>query len=182
MLDRATGAQMPGSAVMGAPEVPGGQMTVATAASVRDQNRETARLFDPHGSPLITLEGGENGSVPKDMRKQSAAQQVPAQLRSSSQPEPRREATCTEHPKEPVSEKVSGTPTTKTQESITLGDRELSGDEEHAMHNSRRSERQDETADGMRAMPSTNAARGRRRSGKVAGVAEAMMPSPTDED
>ena len=137
-LDRATGAQMPGSAVMGAQEVPGGQMTVATVASVRDQIRETARLFDPHGSPLITLEGGENGSVPKDMRKQSAAQQVPAQL-SSFQPEPKREATCTERPKEPVSGKVSGTHTTKTQESITLEDRELSGDKEDAMHNSRRS-------------------------------------------
>ncbi len=113
------------------------------------------------------------------MRKQSAAQQVPAQLRSSFQPEPRREATCTEHPKEPVSGKVSGTPTTKTQESITLEDRELSGDKEDAMHNSRRSERKDETAEGMRAMPSTNAARGHRRSGQVAGVAEAMMPLPT---
>ena len=98
-------------------------MTVATVASVRDQIRETARLFDPHGSPLITLEGGENGSVQKGMRKQSAAQQVPAQL-NSFQPEPKREATCTERPKEPVSGKVSGTPTTKTQESITLEGRE----------------------------------------------------------
>jgi hypothetical protein len=56
VLDRATGAQMPGSAVMGAQEVPGGQMTVAAVASVRDQIWETARLFDPHGSPLITLD------------------------------------------------------------------------------------------------------------------------------
>ncbi len=31
-------------------------------------------------------------------------------------------------------------------------------------------------------MPSTNAARGRRRSGQVAEVAEALLPSPTDED
>ena len=180
-LDRATGAQKPGSAVMGAQEVPGGQMIVATVASVRDQIQETARLFDPHGSPLITLEGGENGSVQKDMQKQSAAQQVPAQL-SSFQPGLRCGATCTERPKEPVSGKVSGTPTAKTQESITLEDRELSGDKEEAMHNSRRSERQDETAEGMRAMPSTNAARGRRRSGQVAEVAEALLPSPTDED
>jgi hypothetical protein len=111
------------------------------------------------------LEGGENGSVPKDMRKQSTAQQVPAQL-SSFQSEPKREATCTERPKEPVLGKVSGTPTTKTHESITLEDRELSVDKEEAMHNSRRSERQDETAEGMRAMPLTNAARGRRRSGR----------------
>ncbi len=50
------------------------------------------------------------------------------------------------------------------------------------MHDSRRSGRQDETAEGVRAMPSTNAARGRRRSGQVAGVAEAMMPLPTDEN
>ncbi|MFN9910598.1 MAG: hypothetical protein ACK56F_31565, partial [bacterium] len=91
-------------------------------------------------------------------------------------------ATCIEHPKEPVSEKVSGTPATKTQESITLGGRELSGDKKDAMHDSRRSKRQDETADGMRAMPSTNAARGHRRSGQVAEVAEALLPSPTNED
>jgi hypothetical protein len=58
---------MPGPAVMGAQGVPGEQMTVATVASVRDQVRKTARLFDPHGSPLITLEGGENGSIPKDI-------------------------------------------------------------------------------------------------------------------
>ncbi len=57
--------QEPGEpAELGEQEVPGGQMTVATVASVRDQIRETARLFDPRGSPLITLEGGENGSVP----------------------------------------------------------------------------------------------------------------------
>jgi hypothetical protein len=135
-VDRATGAQMPGSAVMGAQEVPGGQMIVATVASVRDQIQETARLFDPHGSPLITLEGEENGSVSKDVRKQSAAQQVPARL-SSFQPGLRCEATCTERPKEPASGKVSGTPTTKTHESISLGDRELSIDKEEAMRNSR---------------------------------------------
>ncbi len=62
---------------------------------------------------------------------------MPTQLRSSFQPELRREATCTEHPKEPVSGKVSGTPTIKTQESIVLADRELSGDREDAMHSSR---------------------------------------------
>ena len=118
---------MPGSAVVGAQEVPGGQMIVATVASVRDRIQETARLFDPHGSPLITLEGGENGSVQKDMQKQSAAQQVPAQL-SSFQPGLRCGATCTERPKEPVSGKVSGTPTTKTHGSITLEDRVLSSD------------------------------------------------------
>ena len=84
-LDRATGAQMPGSAVVGAQEVPGGQMIVATVASVRDQIRETARLFDPHGSPLITLEGGENGSIPKDMRKQSAANRGPLNSAAFSQ-------------------------------------------------------------------------------------------------
>ncbi len=102
MLDRATGARMPGPIVMRAQEVPGEQMTVATVASGRDQIRKTARLFDPHGSPLITLEGGENESALKDIWKQSAAQQVPTQLRSSFQPEPRREAICAERTREPV--------------------------------------------------------------------------------
>ncbi len=68
---------MPGPAVMKAQEVPGEQMTMATVASVRNQIRKTAGLFDPHGSPLITLEGGENDSALKDIRKQSAAQRVP---------------------------------------------------------------------------------------------------------
>ncbi len=182
MLDRATRARMPGPAVMRAQEEPGEQMTVATMASVGDQIQKTARLFNPHGSPLITWEGGENESVRKDIRKQSAAQRVPTQLRSSFQPEPRREAICAERTREPVQGKISGPSTIKTRNSIMLEDRELCGDREDAMQNSRRSERQDETADGMRAMPSTNAARGRRRSGQVAGVAEAVMPSPMDED
>ncbi|MFO0007660.1 MAG: hypothetical protein ACK559_41755, partial [bacterium] len=82
---------------------------------------------------------------------------MPARL-SSFQPGLRCEATCTKRPKEPVSGKVSGTPTTKTHESTALEDRELSGDKEEAMHNNRRPERLDETAEGMRAMPSTNAA------------------------
>jgi hypothetical protein len=69
MLERATGARMPGPAVMRAQEVPGKQMTVATVASVRDKIWKTARLFDRHGSPLITLEGGENESALKDIRK-----------------------------------------------------------------------------------------------------------------
>ncbi len=54
--------------------------------------------------------------------------------------------------------------------------------EEDAMHNSRRAEPQDETAAGVRAMPPTNAVRGRRRTGQAAEVEEALMPSPTDED
>ncbi len=111
---------MPEPAVMRAREVPGERTTVATATSVGERAQKTARLFNPHGSPSITWEGGEDDSALKDIRKQSAAQPVPAQLRSSFQPEPRREATCTEHPEEPVSEKVSGTPTIKTQESIAL--------------------------------------------------------------
>jgi hypothetical protein len=78
MLDRVTEARMPEPAVMRAQEVPGEQMTVAMVASVGDQIQETARLFNPHGSPLITWEGGENESVLKDIRKQSAAQRVPA--------------------------------------------------------------------------------------------------------
>jgi hypothetical protein len=63
-----------------------------------------------------------------------------------------------------------------------LEDRGLCGDREDAMHDSQRATPPEETADGMRAMPSTNAARGRRRSGQVAEVAEALMPSPTDEN
>jgi hypothetical protein len=63
-----------------------------------------------------------------------------------------------------------------------LEDRELCCDREDAMHNSQRATPPEETADGMRAMPSTNAAKGHRRSGQVAEVAEALMPSPTDED
>jgi hypothetical protein len=76
---------MPGPAVRRAQEVPGEQMIVTTVASVGDQIQKTARLFNPHGSPLITWEGGENESVLKDIRKQSAAQRVPAQLHSSFQ-------------------------------------------------------------------------------------------------
>jgi hypothetical protein len=53
---------------------------------------------------------------------------------------------------------------------------------EDAMHNSRRAEPQDETAAGVRAMPPTNAVRGRRRTGQAAEVAEALIPSPTGED
>jgi hypothetical protein len=155
---------------------------VATVASVRDQIRKTARLFDPHGLPLITLEGGENESALKDIRKQSAAQRVPARLRSSFQPEPRREATCAERTKEPIQGKVSGPSTIKTRDSIMLEDRELCGDREDAMHDGQRATPPGETAAGMRAIPSRNAARGRRRSGRAAEVAEALMPSPMDED
>jgi hypothetical protein len=90
---------MPEPAVMRAREVPGEQTTVATAASVGERVQKTARLFNPHGLPSITWEGGEDESALKDIWKQSAAQRGPAQLRSSFQPEPRREATCTEHPK-----------------------------------------------------------------------------------
>jgi hypothetical protein len=182
MLDRATEARMPGPAVMRAQEVPGEQMIVAAVASVGDQIQKTARLFNPHGSPLITWEGGENESALKDIRKQSAAQRVLAQLHSSFQPEPRREATCAERTKEPIQGKVSGPSTIKTRESIMLEDRELCGDREDVMHDSQRATPPDETAAGVRAMPSTNAARGLRRSGQAAEVAEALMPSPTDED
>jgi hypothetical protein len=54
--------------------------------------------------------------------------------------------------------------------------------EEDAMHNSRRAESQDETAAEVQPMPPTNAARGRRRTGQAAEVAEALIPSPTSED
>ncbi len=144
VLNRPTEVRMPEPAIIRAREVPDEQTTVATAAAVGKRVQETARLFNPHGSPPIMWEGGEDESALKDIRKQFAAQQVPAQLRSSFQPEPRREATCTEHPKEPVSEKMSGTPTIKTQESIVLADRELSGDKEDAMRNSRQAEPPDE--------------------------------------
>jgi hypothetical protein len=182
VLERPTEARMPEPAVMRAREVPGEQTTVATAASVGERVQKTARLFNPHGLPSITWEGGEDESALKDIRKQSAAQRVPAQLRSSFQPEPRREATCTEHPKEPVSGKMSGTPTIKTQESIVLADRELSGDREDAMHSSRRAEPQDETVAEVQPTPPTNAVRGRRRTGQAAEVAEALIPSPTSKD
>jgi hypothetical protein len=61
-------------------------------------------------------------------------------------------------------------------------DQSHSQGEEDAMHNSRRAETQDETAARVRAMPPTDAVRGRRRSGQAAEVAEALMPSPTGED
>ncbi len=182
VLNRPTEARMPEPAVMRAREVPGEQTTVALTASVGEQVQKTVRLLNPHGSPPIKCEGGEDELALKDIRKQSAAQRVPTQLRSSFQPEPRRGATCTEHPKEPIPGKVSGTPTIKTQESIVLADRELSGDREDAMRDSRRAEPPDETAAGVRAMPPTNAVRGRRRTGHAAEVAEALIPSPTGED
>jgi hypothetical protein len=68
---------------MRAREVPGERTTVATATSVGERVQKTARLFNPHGSPSITWEGGEDESALKDIRKQLAAQRVPAQLRSS---------------------------------------------------------------------------------------------------
>jgi hypothetical protein len=102
VLEGPTEARMPEPAGMRAREMPGEQTTVATATAVGERVQKTGRLFDPHGSPSITWEGGEDESALKDIRKQSAAQRVPAQLRSSFQREPRREATCTEHPKEPV--------------------------------------------------------------------------------
>jgi hypothetical protein len=181
VLDRATEARMLEPAVMRAQEVPGEQTTVATAASVGDQVQKTARLCNPHGSALITWEG-EDESALKDIRKQFAAQRVPAQLRSSFQPEPRREATFAERTKGPIQEKVSGPSTIKTRDSIMVEDGELCGDREDAMHNSQRAMPSDETAAGVRAVPPTNAARGRGRSGQTAEVAEALMPSPTGED
>ncbi len=182
VLDGPTEARMPEPVVMRAREVPGEQTTKATATSVRERVQKTARLFNPHGSPSIMWEGAEDELALKDTRKQSPAQQVPAQLQSSFQPEPRREATCTEHPKEPVSGKVSGTPTIKTQESIALEDRELSGDGEDAMRGSRQAKAPDETAAGVRTAPPTNAVRGCRRTGQAAKVAEALIPSPTSKD
>jgi hypothetical protein len=122
VLNRATEARMPEPAVIKAQEVPGEQTTVATAASVGEQVQKTARLFNPHGLPPIMWEGGEDESALKDIRKQFAAQRVPAQLRSSFQPEPRHEASSAEHPKEPIQGKVSSPSTIKTQDSIMLAD------------------------------------------------------------
>jgi hypothetical protein len=181
VLNRPTEERMPEPAVMRAREVPGEQTTVAMAASVGERVQETARLFNPRRSPSITWEGGEDDSALKDIRKQSAAQRVPAQLRSSFQPEPRREVTCTEHPKEPFSGKLNCTPTIKTQESIALEDRELSGDEVDAMRGSQQAKPPDETAAGVWAAPLTNAVRGRRSTGQAAEVAKALIPSPTSK-
>jgi hypothetical protein len=169
---------MPEPAVMRAQEVPGEQTTVA----VGEQVQKTGRLFNPHGSPPIMWEGGEDELTLKDIRKQFAAQRVPAQLRSSFQSEPRREASSPERPKEPIQGKVSGLPTIKTRESIMLADGELRGDREDAMRDSRRAAPPDETAAGVRAMPPTNVVRGRRRTGQAAEVAEVLTPSPTGED
>jgi hypothetical protein len=76
-------------------------------------------------------EGGEDESALEDTRKQFAAQQVPAQLRSSFQPELRREASGAKRPREPIQGtypgKASGPPTIKTRESIRLVDGELCG-------------------------------------------------------
>ncbi len=63
-----------------------------------------------------------------------------------------------------------------------LADGELCGNRKDAMHDSRRAMPTDEMAAGMRATPPTNAARGRRRTGQAAEVAEALMPSSTGED
>jgi hypothetical protein len=177
VLNRPMEVRMPEPAIMRAREVPGEQ-----TAPVGERVQKTARLFNPHGSPPIMWEGGEDESALKDIRKQSAAQRVPAQLRSSFQPEPRREATCAERTKEPIPGKVSGQPTIKTQESIMLPDGELCGDREDAMRDSQRAAPPDEMAAGVRAMPPTNAVRGRRRTGQAAEVAEALMPSPAGED
>jgi hypothetical protein len=182
VLNRATEARMPEPAVMRAQEVPGEQTTVATAASVGERIQKTARLFNLHGSPPIMWEGGEDESALKDIRKQFAAQRVPAQLHSSFQPEPRHEASSAERPKKPIQVKVSGPPTIKTRESIMLADGELCGDREDAMHDSQRATPPDETAAGVRAMPPTNAVRGCRKTGQAAEVADALMPSPTGED
>jgi hypothetical protein len=81
VLEGPTEARMPEPAVMRTREAPGEQTTVATATSVGERVQKTERLFDPRGSPPITWEGGEDDSALKDIRKQSAAQQVPAQLR-----------------------------------------------------------------------------------------------------
>jgi hypothetical protein len=128
VLNRATEAWMLDPAPMRAREVPGEQTTVATVASVGEQVQKIARLFNPHGSPPIMWEGGEDESTLKDIQKQFVAQRVPAQLRSSYLPEPRCEASSAERPKEPIQGKVSGPPTIKTQESNMLADGELCGD------------------------------------------------------
>jgi hypothetical protein len=120
VLNRAREARMPEPAAMRAQDVPGEQTAVATAASVGERVQKTARLFNLHGSPPIMWEGGEDESALKDIRKQFAAQRVPAQLRSSFQPELRHEASSAERPKEPIQGKVSGPSTIKTRESITL--------------------------------------------------------------
>jgi hypothetical protein len=114
VLNRATEARMPEPAVMKAQEVPGEQTAVATAASVGEQVQKTVRLFNPHRSPPIMWEGGEDESALKDLRKQFAAQLVPAQLLCSFQPEPRHEASSAERPKEPIQGKVSGPSAIKT--------------------------------------------------------------------
>jgi hypothetical protein len=120
VLNRATEARMPGPAVMRAWEVTGEQATVATAASVGEQVQKTMILFNPHGSPPIMWEGGEDESALKDIRKQFAAQRVPAQLPSSFQPEPRREASSAERPKEPIQGKVSGRPPSRPEKASCL--------------------------------------------------------------
>jgi hypothetical protein len=173
---------MPEPVVRRAQEAPGMQTTVATVASVGDQVQKTGRLFNPHRSALITLEGGEDESALKDIQKQFAAQRVPAQLCSSFQPEPRHEASSAELTKEPIQGKVSGPSTIKNRDSIMLADGELCGDRKDAMHDSRRDTPPDKTATGVRAIPPTNAARGHRRTVQAAEVAEALMPSPTGED
>jgi hypothetical protein len=68
---------------------------------------------------------------------------------------------------------MSGSSTIKTRDGIMLEDRELCGDGEDEMHDGQRAMPPGETAARMRAMPSMNAARGRRRSGQVAEVADA---------
>ncbi len=182
VLNRATEARMPDPADMRAQEVPGKQTTMATAASVGEQVQKTERLYNQHRSPPIMWEGGEDESALKDTWKQFAAQQVPSQLRSTFQPEPRREASGAERPREPIQGKVSGPPTIKTRESIMLADGELCSDREDAMHDSRQAVPPKETAAGVRAMPPTDAVRGRRRTGQLAEVAEALIPSPAGED
>jgi hypothetical protein len=182
VLNRATEARMPEPAVMKAQEVLGEQTAVVTAASVGERVQKTARQFNPHGSPPIMWEGGEDESAVKDIRKQFAAQLVPAQLRSSFQPEPRHEASSAERPKEPIQGKVSGPPTIKTRESIMLADGEICGNREDTMHDSWRATPPDETAAEVRAMPPRDAFRGRRRTGQAVEVAEALMPSPKGED
>jgi hypothetical protein len=162
VLNRAMEARMLDPVVMKAQEVPGEQTAVATAVCVGERVQKTARLFNLHGSPPIMWEGGEDESALKDIWKQFAAQRVPGQLRSSFQPEPRHEASSAERPKEPIQGKVSGPPTIKTRESIMLADGEICSDREDAMHVCRRATPPDEMAAEVRAMPPTDAVRGRR--------------------
>jgi hypothetical protein len=61
-------------------------------------------------------------------------------------------------------------------------DRPRSQGQEDTMQNSRRAEPQDETADGVRAMPPMNAVIGHRRTGQAADLAEALMPTLTSEN